>query len=153
MANLAQTINVLQALILTNAEKIILTPTYHVFEMYKVHQDATLLPLDLQCSQYEFAGNSIPALSVSASRDKAGKIHISLCNLDPNNPAEIACELRGYKVKSVAGRLLTSSKMTIHNTFDSPETLKPTIFNAVQLKNNNVLTTLPPKSVVVLEIR
>jgi len=153
MANLAQTINVLQALILTKAEKMILTPTYHVFEMYKVHQDATLLPLDLQCSQYKFSGNSIPALSVAASRDKTGKIHISLCNLDPNNLAEIACELRGYKVKSVAGRLLTSSKMTTHNTFDSPETLKPTIFNAVQLKNNNVLTTLPPKSVVVLEIR
>jgi len=152
MANLAQTINVLQALILTKAEKMILTPTYHVFEMYKVHQDAMLLPADLQCKQYKFAGNSIPSLSFSASRNKAGKIHISLCNLDPNNPAEIVCELRGYEAKSITGRLLTASRMTTHNTFDSPETLKPTVFKAVQLKNNNVFTTLPSKSVVVLEI-
>ena len=152
MANLAQTINVLQALILTKAEKMILTPTYHVFEMYKVHQDAMLLPADLQCKQYKFAGNSIPSLSFSASRNKAGKIHISLCNLDPNNPAEIVCELRGYEAKSITGRLLTASRMTAHNTFDSPETLKPTVFKAVQLKNNNVFTTLPSKSVVVLEI-
>ena len=152
MANLAQTINVLQALILTKAEKMILTPTYHVFEMYKVHQDAMLLPADLQCKQYKFAGNSIPSLSFSASRNKAGKIHISLCNLDPNNPAEIVCELRGYEAKSITGRLLTASRMTAHNTFDNPETLKPTVFKAVQLKNNNVFTTLPSKSVVVLEI-
>ncbi|MBL7083978.1 MAG: alpha-N-arabinofuranosidase [Candidatus Aminicenantes bacterium] len=153
MANLAQTINVLQALILTKGEKMVLTPTYHVFEMYKVHQDATLLPVDLQCGQYEFEGDKIPALSVSASRDKSGRIHISINNLDPNNAAKVVCELRGSKAKSVTGRILTAADKTAHNTFEIPETLKPAVFKTVQLKNNILSTTLPPKSVVVLEIK
>jgi len=153
MANLAQTINVLQALILTKGEKMTLTPTYHVFDMYRVHQDATLLPINLQCHQYQFEGDSIPALSVSASRDKSGKIHVSLCNMDPNNAAKIVCELRGSKAKSVTGRLLTAADMTTHNTFENPEMLRPIDFKAVQLKNNNVSATLPAKSVVILEIK
>jgi alpha-N-arabinofuranosidase len=152
MANLAQTVNVLQALILTRGEKIVLTPTYHVFEMYKVHQDAILLPCQLECSAYEFGGDSIPGLSVSASRSKAGKIHLSLCNLDCHKSAEIICELKGVKVESVTGRLLTSAEMTAHNTFETPKKLKPVDFKTMQLKNNALLATLPPRSVVVLLI-
>ena len=97
MANIAQTVNVLQAMILTDKEKMLLTPTYHVFEMYKVHQDATLLPAELTCADYRFGQQEIPGLSVSASRDKAGKIHVTLCNLNPNAPAEVACELEGAR--------------------------------------------------------
>ena len=97
MANIAQTINVLQAMILTDKEKMILTPTYHVFEMYTVHHDATLLPTELTCGDYQFEQEKIPAVNVSASRDKAGKIHVTLCNLDPNQPAALTCELQGAK--------------------------------------------------------
>lgn len=75
MDNLAQTLNVLQALVLTEAEKIILTPTYLVFEMYKIHQDATKLPLELQGPSYKYKDDNIPAISVSASRDNQGRIH------------------------------------------------------------------------------
>ena len=90
MANIAQTINVLQAMILTDKEKMLLTPTYHVFEMYTVHQDATLLPTDLTCERLPVRrARRSPACSVSASRDKAGKIHVTLCNLNPNAPAEV----------------------------------------------------------------
>ena len=152
MANIAQTINVLQAMILTKDEKMILTPTYHVFELYKVHYDATMLPVDLQCKDYKFGDEKIPALNVSASRDKSGKIHISLCNLNPKSYAKIICELKGATLKNVTGRVLTAESMNTHNTFDSPETIQPAAFNTVELTSEGLTTTLPPKSVVVLEI-
>jgi alpha-N-arabinofuranosidase len=152
MANIAQTINVLQAMILTKDEKMILTPTYHVFEMYKVHHDAKLLPSYLECTGYQFEGEEIPALSASASRDSSGKIHISLCNLDPGNCAELVCELRGSKANKVSGRILTAQVMNAHNTFEYPQTIKTDAFNDVKLKGNFFTATLPAKSVVVLEI-
>ena len=95
MANLAQAINVLQSVILTKGEKMILTPTYHVMEMYSVHQDATLLPIDIKSDNYEVGKYKLPAVSVSASRDKAGKTHISLVNIDMNKPQKISVSLKG----------------------------------------------------------
>jgi alpha-N-arabinofuranosidase len=153
MANIAQTINVLQAVILTKDEKMILTPTYHVFDLYKVHQDATLLPSQLDCAQYAFGEDSIPAISASASRDKEGKIHITLCNLDPNKAQEIRCELRGFAPRSVSGRILTADDMKAHNTFDNPERVKPTEFKDAEIEGKDLATVLPPKSVVMLEIK
>jgi len=152
MANIAQTVNVLQAMILTKDEKMILTPTYHVFEMYKVHHDATMLPVDLKCNDYQFGDEKIPALNVSASRDTSGKIHISLCNLNPKSYAKIICELKGATLKNVTGRILTAESMNTHNTFDSQETIQPAAFNTFKLTSDGLTSTLPPKSVVVLEI-
>ena len=152
MANIAQTVNVLQAMILTKAEKMILTPTYHVFEMYKVHHDATLLPIELQCRDYQFGSEQIPALNVSASKDKSGRIHISLCNLDPKNSAQLVCELQGTRAKKISGRALTADAMTAHNTFDKPEVVHPAAFDNFQLKGNILTVTLPSKSVVLLGI-
>ena len=72
MANIAQVVNVLQALILTDREKMVLTPTYHVFRMYRVHQGATLLPVDLAAREYVVGQSAVPSLSASASRDGEG---------------------------------------------------------------------------------
>jgi alpha-N-arabinofuranosidase len=152
MANIAQTVNVLQAMVLTKGEKMVLTPTYHVFEMYKDHQDATLLPLDLQCDTYEFGEESIPALSASASRDQGGRIHLSLCNLDPNREAEVSCVLRGADVSAVTGRVLTAEAITAHNTFDQPEAVRPGPFEGAGLEGETLSVQLPSKSVVVLEL-
>ncbi len=152
MANIAQTINVLQAMILSEGERMVLTPTYHVFEMYKVHQDATLLSCSIKCNDYKFAGDKIPALNVSASRDRNGKIHVSLCNLDPRNWEQVICKVQGFKAKSVSGRILTADVMNAHNTFDNPEVVKPVDFDAVSLEGDTLAVTLPAKSVVVLEI-
>jgi alpha-N-arabinofuranosidase len=152
VANIAQTINVLQALILTQNEKMLLTPTYHVFEMYKVHHDATLLPIDLQSVDYSFGNDKLPALNAPASKDKSGKIHVSICNLDPNKPNKIDCELRGVEVKKVSGRVLTAPAMNSHNTFDRPNVVKPETFKDVSLSGGKLTATLPAKSVVVLEI-
>jgi alpha-N-arabinofuranosidase len=152
MANLAQTINVLQALILTKGEKMILTPTYFVFEMYQVHQGAVQLPVDLKCRDYTFKEEKIPALSVSASRDKNGTVHITLCNLDPRQEAKIACELRGQNLKKASGRILTSENMTAHNTFKKSDLIHPVDFKALKLSSSRIMVSLPPKSVVVLAI-
>jgi len=152
MANIAQTVNVLQAMILTKDEKMILTPTYHVFEMYKVHHDATLLPIELQCGDYQFGNETIPAINVSASKDKSGNIHITLCNLDPKKSARLACQLQGTDAKEISGRALTADAMTAHNTFDKPEVVRPAAFDNFQLKGNILTVTLPSKSVVLLGI-
>ncbi len=153
MANIAQIINVLQAMILTAKEKMLLTPTYHVFEMYTVHHDATLLPTDVTCADYTMGGDKVPGLSVSASRDKAGAIHVSLCNLNPNAAAEVTCDLHGAKPQSVSGRVLTADAMQTHNTFDKPETLKPAAFSDCKLTEGGFAAKLPAKSVVVLELK
>jgi len=152
MANIAQTNNVLQAMILTKGEKMILTPTYHVFEMYKVHHDATMLPIDLECGDYQFGDEKVPAINVSASKDKADKIHISLCNLDPVNPAHVDCKLLGIEPANISGRVLTADDMAAHNTFDKPEAVKPAAFDDFKLRDDMLSVKLPAKSVVVLEI-
>src|SRR5664280_862235 len=128
MANIAQMINVLQAMILTDKEKMILTPTYHVFEMYTVHHDAKLLPSEVQSADYQSGSDKLPQVNVSASRDQAGRIHVTLCNLDPKNAAEVACDLQGVKATKVSGRILTAPAMNAHNTFEKPETLKTAEF-------------------------
>jgi alpha-N-arabinofuranosidase len=152
IANLAQTINVLQSVILTNEEKMILTPTYHVMEMYNVHQDATLLPVDLKSNNYELEGKTLTAVSASASKDEKGLTHISLVNIDAKNPQEVTIELQGAKFTSVTGRILTSAKMQDYNSFEAPDKLKPEPFKGATL-GANLKVKLPPLSVVVLELK
>jgi alpha-N-arabinofuranosidase len=153
MANIAQTINVLQAMILTAREKMLRTPTYHVFEMFTVHHDATLLPTELTCADYALGSDKIPGLSVSASRDQAGAIHVSLCNLNPNRPVELRCDLRGVKPQSISGRVLTAEVMQAHNTFDQPQRVKPAAFGECKLIAGGFSAMLPARSVVVLELK
>ena len=153
MCNIAQINNVLQAMVLTDEKKMILTPTYHVFEMYKVHQGATMLPNDLTCNTYQMDDVKLPVLNVSASKDQNGAIHITMCNLDPAVPAELECTLQGSKAKIVSGRVLTAEAMNTHNTFEKPNTISPVVFKEFKLKNGKILATLPAKSVVLLELR
>lgn len=153
MANIAQTVNVLQSMILTDNEKMVLTPTYHVFEMYTVHHDATLLPAELTCAKYEQGGDDIPGLNVSASRGKDQQIHVTLCNLNPNSAAEVSCEFTGFKPSAAEGRVLTAPEMQAYNTFEKPNTVQPAAFRSLSLKENGLSATIPPKSVVLLSIR
>lgn len=152
MANLAQCINVLQAVILTDKEKMILTPTYHVMEMYNVHQDATLIPVTVKTNDYTLGTEKLPAVSVSASKDAAGKTHISLVNIDTKNTQNITVNVAGAQYNSVTGRILTSSKLQNYNSFDEPNKITPAVFNGASLKANTLSVKLPPFSVVVLEL-
>jgi alpha-N-arabinofuranosidase len=152
MANIAQAINVLQSMILTDKEKMIVTPTYYVFEMFAPHQDATLLPSELQSADYSFNSQKIPAVSASASRDKSGKIHVTLCNLNPNQSAEVTVDLQGAKAQRISGQVLTDAAMNAHNTFEKPDAIKPADFSAFKTTEAGFTVTLPAKSVVALEV-
>jgi alpha-N-arabinofuranosidase len=152
MANIAQTINVLQAMILTDKEKILLTPTFHVFEMYAPHHDATLLPSELTCADYAVGTEKIPAVSVSASKGAMGKITVTICHLNPNGVIELTCDLLGAKASKISGRVLTAETMQAHNTFEQPKTVNPADFADCKITPGGFTARLPAKSVVVLEL-
>ena len=101
---------------------------------------------------YVFEQEQVPGLSVSASRDRQGRLHVSLSNLNPNAPAQVVCEWQGAKAKRVTGRVLTAPTMQAHNTFEQPAVVRPAAFDAVQLTDTGLTATLPAKSVVVLEV-
>jgi alpha-L-arabinofuranosidase len=153
MANLAQTINVLQAVILTKDEKIILTPTYHVMEMYNVHQGATSIPLKVNSNDYTFNKENLKAVSVSASIDSNKFVHISLVNIDAKKNQDITIDLRGIKPANVSGKILLSDKIQDHNTFENPEKIRPVPYKSTTISGNQLKLSLPPASVVVLELK
>jgi alpha-N-arabinofuranosidase len=152
MANIAQMVNVLQAMILTEGDRIVLTPTYHVFEMMKVHQGATSIPIELKTPDLDSAKEKIPAVSASASRDGSGRIHVSLVNTDPDSPVTVACTVVGLAPGTVSGRVLSAPSMTSHNTFDSPHVVEPKAFPGATLSGKELSVVLPAMSVVVLEL-
>jgi alpha-N-arabinofuranosidase len=153
MANIAQMVNVLQAMVLTDGPRMLLTPTYHVFRMYRVHQDATLIPTELNAPEYKLGQSSVPSLNVSASRDKEGRLHLSIVNLEPNRAAEITTRVAGSTIKGVNGEVLTAAAMNAMNTFDAPNTVRPAQFNGYKIQDSQLILNIPPKSVVVLELR
>jgi alpha-N-arabinofuranosidase len=152
MANIAQAINVLQSVILTDGPKMVLTPTYYVYRMYMVHQDAKLLPTDLKCATYTFQDQNMPAMNVSASKDASGKIHVSLCNFDPHNTMQVRAQLQGAKAKTITGEVLTADDMTAHNTFEKPGTVASTAFKGAAVTDTGFTAAIPAKSIVVLTI-
>ncbi len=151
-AALAQTINVLQSLILTDKDKMLLTPTYYIFDMYKVHQDAKYLPIELNSPDYVVDGKKIPAINVSASQDATGKVHISLVNLDLHNNITISTGLKGIQWKTVTGQILTSANITDINTFEQPDKLHLAKFNGAKKDGDNLVVVIPAKSVATLEL-
>jgi alpha-N-arabinofuranosidase len=152
MANIAQTINVLQAMILTDQEKMILTPTYHVFEMYTVHQDATQVPIFLESAEYAYGDYSFPTVSASASVDAHAKLHITLSNAHPREAQTVTIYANGIKASQLSGRIVTADVLDAHNTFDNPHVVTPQPFHGAQLDGEAITVTLPKMSVVVLEI-
>lgn len=153
MANLAQAVNVLQALILTEGDKMLLTPTYYVFELYKVNQDAHSLVVKFNSPNYTYGKEKIPALNVSASRDSTGAVHINLVNIDASKAITVRTSLQDLPSGSIGGRMLTSGKYNDVNTFDQPDKVHITSFTGIRKEGNDLLVTLPPRSVIVLELK
>jgi alpha-N-arabinofuranosidase len=157
MANIAQLVNVLQSVILTEGEKMILTPTYHVFDMYKDHMDNKLLQSGFTGPEprYSFGDESIPAVTMSASRpEDSGQIFITLCNLDPNNSQNVTIDIRGVAgtLSTATGTVLTGSSMNAHNTFDKPDNVKPAAMSPIPIVDNTLKVTLLPMSVTALTV-
>ncbi|CAN5534002.1 alpha-L-arabinofuranosidase C-terminal domain-containing protein [soil metagenome] len=151
-AALAQTVNVLQSLILTDKEKMLLTPTYHIFDMYKVHQDAKYLPVKFHSPDYEVGERKIPALNVSASQDAAGKVHLSLVNLDLHNTVTLTTSLKDIQWTAVTGQILTSANITDVNTFQQPNKLHLAKFTGARKEGDKLVIVMPAKSAVMLEL-
>lgn len=153
MANIAQTINVLQAMLLTKEDQLVKTPSYYVFKMYKVHQDATLLPLNIECEDYEFDNLKLPSVNASASVDKEGVIHISLTNINPEKDIELSLDLRGTdKLTDTSAEIITAEKMNSYNDFGKDEEVSIKEFSNYELGNNEIKVKLPAKSVVTISL-
>jgi len=153
MANLAQTVNVLQAVILTEGEKMLVTPTYHVMEMYSVHHGALMLPVQIESARYTAGNVSLPAVSASCSRAKNGDINLSLVNIDAGRQHEVTVDLRGAVFSSIVGRVLASKYIQDHNTFETPGKVKPAEFGGARKEGAGLHVTLPPCSVVLITLR
>ncbi|WP_233589182.1 alpha-N-arabinofuranosidase [Gynurincola endophyticus] len=150
MANLAQAVNVLQAVVLTEGEKMILTPTYHVMEMYKVHQEGNLLRSKITTPDYQLDGKKIPVVSVSASKDSTGILTVTLTNLHPSKTQETSIDL-GAAYKAYTGRVLAGSSIQDHNSFEQPQRVIPKLFKSAKLNGRELKLTIPAASVIVLQ--
>ena len=153
MANIAQMVNVLQAMILTDDDKMVLTPTYYVFEMYKPFKDATHLPLEISAPPYRFGKYEVPSVHASAARGKDGKVYVALTNLDPKNAAKLSLKIAGMQARGASGQVLTAGAINAINTFDKPDTVKPQTFKGATVKADQLTVELPSKSVVVLALQ
>ncbi len=154
MANIAQVANVLQSMILTKEDKMVLTPTYYVFKMYNVHQDAVYLPVDLKCSQKDVRDNRVvPMVSTTVSRNKDGVVHISLSNVDLKEEQEVLINLNGIKAKTVTGEILTSKNIADYNSFENPNVVALKEFKGAKLTKEGLKVVLPAKSIVTLELK
>jgi len=148
LGNIAQMVNVLQAMILTDGPRMVLTPTYHAFEMYRPFQGATVLPITINTPSYGTLG----AVDGTAARGTDGAVYIALVNLDPNRLAEVTLDINAAALRQVSGRILTADVMDAHNRFDEPAAVAPAPFTQARLMEGQLHVTLPAKSLVVLRL-
>ena len=151
MANIAQMINVLQAMIMTDKEKMVLTPTYYVYKMYVPFQDSTLVPVTFDAGTYTNGSVTLPRVDAIAAKDTTGKLWLAITNLDPNQPVEIDASVAGVSVKSVSGQVLTAPQVDSVNTFDAPNTVVPKPI-AAKAEGGKLTLNLAPKSVTVVAL-
>jgi alpha-N-arabinofuranosidase len=151
MANIAQMINVLQAMIITDKEKMVLTPTYHVFKMYVPFQDATFVPVTFDGGFYTHGRIALPRVDAIAAKDKAGRLWLAITNVDPNQPVEIEASVTGIAPKSAAGETLTAPQVDSVNTFEAPRTVVPRPVSA-KAQAGKLALRLEPKSVTVVSV-
>ncbi|HEX6706209.1 MAG TPA: alpha-L-arabinofuranosidase C-terminal domain-containing protein [Albitalea sp.] len=147
MANIAQMVNVLQALALTDGPRMVLTPTYHAFDLYQPFRGATPLKAELQAPRWHEGDVELPAVDASVARAADGSMVLALVNLDPQRPARVQTNLAG----AARGRVLTAAAMDAHNTFAQPSALVPAPYRA-GANGAPLALDLPPKSVVVVSV-
>jgi alpha-N-arabinofuranosidase len=152
MSNIAQTVNVLQSVILTKDDEIVLTPTYYVFKMYAVHQDATLIPMNLKTGRYEFDGKSVPSVYGSAST-KDGVVSITLCNLNPNKAETVDINITGQNFSAADGQIVTAENINDYNDFGQEEKVSLKPFTIKKPKDGKLTVELPAKSVVLVQLQ
>ena len=157
MANIAQVVNVLQSMILTDMKgngHMVLTPTYHVFRMYQPFQDATALPLEISCDSIKVRENqTIPTIFSSAAKTKDNSMVVSLANisLDKSQDIDIVSDLS--TINNITGEILKCKNISDYNDFEHPQTITPHVFKDMKIKKNIIKIKIPAKSIVVLNIK
>jgi Alpha-L-arabinofuranosidase len=151
MSNIAQMVNVLQAMILTDKEKMVLTPTYYVYKMYVPFQDATFVPVTFNAGAYTHGEITLPHVDAIAAKDRAGRLWVEITNIDPNQPVEIEVSLVGVTPKSATGETLTASKVDSVNSFEASNTVVPKPISA-KVQGGKLALKLEPKSVTVISV-
>ena len=146
-ANIAQMINVLQAMILTDKEKMVLTPTYHVFDMYQAFMGAAPLPATVTGPDYVQGDNRMPMADVFAARGKDGKTVLAIVNTDPNHAVQVVTNLTG----TAHGRILSGFAMDAHNSFTDPNRVHPLPF-ASSTEGGKMSFDMPAKGVAVVTV-
>jgi alpha-N-arabinofuranosidase len=146
-ANIAQMVNVLQAMIHTDGSKMVLTPTYWAFLLYQPFQGATALPVAVTTPDY---AEGLPAVDVTVAKGADGKIHVAITNVDPDDVATVS--LAGLKPGAIAGQVLTAKTMDARNSYDAPNVVAPAAFNGARFQGGQLTVKLPAKSLVVLTI-
>lgn len=152
MANIAQIINVLQSVILTKDDKMVLTPTYYVFKMYNVHQDASLVPTELKCENYNYNGQSIPAVNASSSI-KDGILSITFSNMNPNKSVSVDCDITGGEYKKASGKIITAKNITDYNDFGKAETVNMQDFKVNIPVKGKLNIEIPAHSVLLVQLK
>jgi alpha-N-arabinofuranosidase len=152
MANITQMVNVLQAMVLTDGPRMLRTPTYHVFHLYRPFQGARTLPVQMRAPAYRRGGEATPSLSLSAAIGEDGVVHVGLANMDPNRGAQLELTLPGLAQGGVSGQIITADAMDAHNTFDQPDALTPQPFAGARWEGARLLIEAPAKSVIVLAL-
>ena len=150
-ANIAQMVNVLQAMILTNNEKMVLTPTYHSFHMYVPFQNTTRIGIDYDEGNYKYGDINMKGIDAIASIGEDGKIRVAITNIDPNKAVEIDLSFVNGSITNAEGETLYSSTMDAINTFEKPDVVSPKPIK-LKVSKGNVSLTLKPQSVTVLLI-
>jgi alpha-N-arabinofuranosidase len=151
MANIAQMVNVLQAMILTDGPKMVLTPTYYVHQLYLPFQDATFIPVAFDAGSYRHGDISLPRVDAVGARGTDGKLYLALVNLDPARPTTVRVTLPQGDVKTATGQVLTAPNVNSVNTFDAPRTVVPAPI-AGKVAGGVVTIALPAKSVAMMEL-
>ena len=152
MANIAQAVNVLQAMLITDGGKMAKTPSYYVFAMYLPFQDATVLPVTVTAPELTSSDDRFPAFNVSAARATDGKVYVAVANLDALNPQHMHLGLGTIKAKAVTGTVLTHARMDAHNVPGAPEVIAPQAYKGGKVSAGGLLLDIPAKSVVVVRI-
>ncbi|MGY6520104.1 MAG: alpha-N-arabinofuranosidase [Mongoliitalea sp.] len=153
MANLAQTVNVLQAIILTSEDDMILTPTYHVFDLYKPHKDATLVPHHLVTEKVAFGNEQLEALHVSSSKSEDGTINISIANIHPDKKLPLEIDLRGMQANGATAEIVTAPSIDSYNSFTSKEVVKKSSFKDFKLNRNQLNLSVPANAVLMIRVK
>jgi len=151
VANIAQMANVLQAMVRTEEDRMVLTPTYHVFHMYVPFQDATFVPVTFDAGRVQVGDVWLPRLDAIAARDTEGKLWLAVTNVDPERPAKLDARIAGVRARSASGRVLTAPEVDSHNTFANPDAVAPRPANGT-VRDGVVSIELPAKSITVLQI-